>query len=118
MNIKVHIFKIPWVLAGLLAALPASPAGAASVTPVFVAGNPSCTALGYANGFKVDPPNAGTYSIDGINTITVTTDGVNFDWSSTLGMDAVISKGGPNANVYVYDPPAEATSDTGLHSPI
>jgi hypothetical protein len=92
------------------------PAGATDVTPIFVAGNPSCASLGYAFGFKVDPPNAGTYSIDGINTVTVTTDGVNFDWSSTLGMDAVISKGGPNANVYIYTP--ERTSDTGLHSPI
>jgi hypothetical protein len=104
---------------GLAAALllaSVRPAGATDVTPIFVAGNPSCTALGYAFGFKVDPPNAGTYSIDGINTVTVTTDGVNFNWSSTLAMDAVISKGGPNANVYVYSP--ERTSDTGLHSPI
>lgn len=92
------------------------PAAASDVTPIFVAGNPSCTSLGYAFGFKVDPPNAGTYSIDGINTVTVTRNGVYFDWSSTLGMDAVISKGGPNANVYVYNP--ERTSDTGLHSPI
>jgi hypothetical protein len=93
-------------------------ANAASVTPIFVPGNPTCTSLGYAFGFRIDPPNAGTYSIDGINTVTVTTDGVRFDWSSTLGIDAVIAKGGPNANVYVYDPPAEATSDTVLHSPI
>src|ERR1044071_927260 len=91
-------------------------AGATDVTPIFVPGNPSCTSLGYAFGFKVDPPNAGTYSIDGINTVTVTTDGVSFDWTSTLAMDAVISKGGPNANIYVYSP--ERTSDTGLHSPI
>jgi hypothetical protein len=104
---------------GLVAALAfTSPASATTVTPIFVAGNPSCTSLGYAFGFKVDPPNAGTYSIDGINTVTVTTDGVSFDWSSTLEMDAVISKGGPNANIYIYDPPAEATSDTDLHSPI
>lgn len=102
---------------GLVAAF-TQPAGATTVTPVFVPGNPSCASLGYAFGFKVDPPNAGTYSIDGINTVTVTTDGVSFDWSSTLEMDAVISKGGPNANVFVYDPPAEATSDTGLASPI
>ncbi|MFL6195143.1 MAG: hypothetical protein ACJ75H_13295 [Thermoanaerobaculia bacterium] len=95
-----------------------TPTGATTITPIFVDGNPSCTSLGYAFGFKIDPPNAGTYSIDGVNTVTVTTDGVSFDWSSTLGMDAVISKGGPNANVYIYDPPAEATSDTGLHSPI
>jgi hypothetical protein len=111
--------KILGVMLGIgLAACLAIPgrAGATDVIPIFVAGNPSCTSLGYAFGFKVDPPNAGTYSIDGINTVTVTTDGVSFDWSSTLGMDAVISKGGPNANVYIYAP--ERTSDTGLHSPI
>jgi len=114
-----------WVLAlGLLLALCVlalgKPAEAASVEPVFVAGNPTCEDLGYANGFKVDPPNSGTYHLpDGINTVTVTTaDGVYFDWSSTLGMDAVIVKGGPNANAYVYDPPTERKSDTGLHSPI
>jgi hypothetical protein len=88
------------------------------IVPVFVAGNPSCAGLGYDAGFKVDPPNAGTYDIDGVNTVTVTTDGVHFSWSSTLGMDAVIAKGGPNANVYISDPPAEETSDGNLHSPI
>jgi hypothetical protein len=104
---------------GLMALLALSTsASAASVDPVFVAGNPTCTGLGYDFGFKVDPPNAGTYDIDGFNTVTVTTDGVYFDWSSTLGMDAVIAKGGPNANVYIYDPPTESKSDTGLHSPI
>jgi hypothetical protein len=103
---------------GALLALP-GPARATDVVPIFIAGNPNCVGLGYDYGFKIDPPNAGTYSIDGINTVTVTTpDGVFFDWSSTLGMDAVIVKGGPNANVYIYDPPAERTSDTGLHSPI
>jgi hypothetical protein len=102
----------------LVLVLFAAPTGATTVVPVFVAGNPTCKDLGYAFGFKVDPPNAGTYNIDAFNTVTVTTDGVNFDWSSTLGMDAVISKGGPNANVYKYDPPAESFGDTGLHSPI
>src|SRR5689334_2963070 len=115
MCLSVRDKAIPILLLGALLAL-AGPARATDVTPIFIAGNPSCTSLGYAFGFKVDPPNAGTYSIDGINTVTVTTDGVFFDWSSTLGMDAVISKGGPNANVYVYSP--ERTSDTGLHSPI
>jgi hypothetical protein len=111
-------------LTGLLVCLLAFFAGgvhqasAASVTPIFVAGNPTCVDLGYDFGFKVDPPNAGTYNIGGFNTVTVTTDGVYFDWSSTLGMDAVIAKGGPNANVYTYDPPAESFGDTGLHSPI
>jgi len=95
------------------------PAGATDVTPIYIAGNPNCVELGYDYGFKIDPPNAGTYSIDGINSVTVTTpDGIYFDWSSDLGIDAVIVKGGPNANLFIYDPPAERTSDTGLVSPI
>lgn len=50
--------------------------------------------------------------------MTVTNlDGTYFNWTSTIGMDAVIAKGGPNANVYVYDPPAESFGDTGLVSP-
>jgi len=104
----------------LLGAVGGQFATAASVEPVLVDDNPSCTYLGYDFGFKPqpEPPPSGTYNIDGFNTVTVTTDGVYFDWSSTLGMDAVIAKGGPNANLYIYDPPAEAFSDTGLHSPI
>ena len=89
--------RMAGLIAGALLALPGL-AWATDVVPIFIAGNPSCTSLGYAFGFKIDPPNAGTYSIDGINTVTVTTDGVYFDWSSTLGMDAVISKGGPNSD--------------------
>lgn len=92
---------------------------ASPVTPIFVAGNPSCTSLGYAFGFKPqpEPPPSGTYTFpDGVNTVTITSDGTYFDWSATLGIDAVIVKGGPNANVYVYSP--EATSDTVLNSPI
>jgi hypothetical protein len=94
------------------------------VEPVYVAGNPTCEDLGLQNvapddliEWKFDPPNAGTKDLGYGNSITVTwTDGTYFDWESTLGIDAVIAKGGPNANVYVYDP--EATSDTGLHAPI
>jgi len=76
-----------------------------------------CDDLGFDNGFKVDPPNAGDYDVDG-HTVTVSTDdGVYFDWSSpTLPMDAVVSKGGPTANVYYYTP--ASTGDTHLHSPI
>jgi hypothetical protein len=96
------------------------PAAATHVDPVFVAGNPNCVTLDYAFGFKPqpEPPPSGTYTFpDGFNTVTITSDGTFFDWTSTLGIDAVIVKGGPNANVYIYDPPAEAFSDTGLHSP-
>lgn len=34
------------------------------------------------------------------------------------GMDTVIGKGGPNSNLYIYDPPPESFGDTGLHSPL
>lgn len=99
--------------------LVAPAAYAVHVAPDFVAGNPSCADLGYGDfEFKIEPaPFSGTYDIDGFNTVTITTgDEVTFDWTSTLGMDAVIVKGGPNANVYVYNP--ESFGDTGLHSPI
>ena len=90
---------------------------ASHVDPVFVAGNPTCpeglTAL-QADG---DGFHNGVYS-DG--TLTVTTSNFNadeksFDWSANIGVDEVIVKGGPNANVYTYAP--EETSDTGLHTP-
>jgi hypothetical protein len=93
---------------------------AASVTPTVVEGNPNCADLGYENGFKPqpEPPPTGTYTFpDGVNTVTITSDGTYFDWTSTLGIDAVIVKGGPNANVYAYDPPAESFGDTALNSP-
>lgn len=97
-------------------------AEAASVTPTYVDGNPTCADLApagaYWQEFKVDPPDAGTYG-DGYLQVTISTDdGVYFDWSSTKGIDAVIVKGGSNANFYQYDPPAEASSDEDLHSPI
>ena len=90
----------------------------AAPSPISVQGNPSCISLGYESGFKVDPPNSGTYTVFGSQTVTVTSDGTSFSWSSSFGIDAVISKGGPKANVYVYDPPSESTGDSGLHSPI
>jgi hypothetical protein len=95
------------------------PAVASSVDPAFVPGNPSCTDLGYDFGFKPqpEPPPTGTYTFpDGVNAATIASDGTYFDWTSTLGIDAVIVKGGPNVNLYEYSP--ESFSDSGLHSPI
>lgn len=109
------------VMLALVAFALARPAGAASVTPIFVPGNPDCEDLGYAHGFKPqpEPPPTGTYTIPGTSeTVTITSDGTYFDWTSTLGMDAVIAKGGPNANLYVYDPPSESFGDSGLSAPI
>ncbi len=91
------------------------------VTPTVVTGNPSCPA-GLTE-LKVEPvPGAdGNYNFDDgtlFVTITIvnTADGPTFNWTSNIGVDAVIVKGGPNANVYNYSP--EATSDTGLHAPV
>lgn len=105
-----------------LAQDPGDPSGN-GVQPVYVAGNPTCTGLGYDFGFKPqvgeDDFDSGYFegSPDGINTITADSDGTYVDWTSTLGIDAVIVKGGPNANVYVYDPPAESFGDSGLTTP-
>jgi len=94
-------------------------AKASSITPDFVVGNPSATSLEYDFGFKPqpEPPPSGTYTFpDGINTVTITLNGKSFDWTSTLGIDAVIVKGGPNANVYEYG--SSSSGDLGLHAPV
>jgi len=123
---------LTWLLAGFVAVLAliagvfAAPrAVAASVAPVFMPGNPSCSELGYAFGFKPSGPGGEsdptgtwtvTYTAFGEThsfTITVTEnasqDGV--DWTSQFPIDAVIVKGGPNANVYLYAPPSNGDRD-------
>jgi hypothetical protein len=93
---------------------------AAIVDPVLVSGNPSCSDVAPGTTeFKVQPVVDGTFS-DGTLTVTIdvrnTADGPVFDFTANIGVDAVIVKGGPNANVYFYNP--EVTSDTGLHAPV
>lgn len=104
------------VAVGALAA--AAPAMATTsdggVTPQVVSGNPTCAQLGYAAGVRYDPEETGTVDV-GTGTVTWSHDGTYVTWSSTIGLDAVIVKGGPAANVYVYDP--ESTGDSGLASP-
>jgi hypothetical protein len=89
----------------------------ASVEPVEQPGNPTCQDLGYPFELKIDPPASGTYYLpDNSGSVTVNITGPGtFDWSSTFGIDAVIAKGGPKANVYSYDP--ESTGDTNLVTP-
>src|SRR5215207_11314500 len=111
---------VPFIAAGALFAVPAA-AGAATVEPVLVADNPSCLALGYNHELKFDPPAAGTDTVDGV-TIEMTRDdasdplGSLVGWSSSAPIDAVLVKGGPDANSYVY--PGESSGDTGLHAPL
>jgi hypothetical protein len=88
----------------------------AVVLPTTVPDNTTCKDLGYTNGFKVEPPSSGTYTLPNGGAVTITTDGTYFDWTSTIGIDAVIVKGGDNANVYRYYPPAHG--DSALHPPM
>lgn len=93
---------------------------AAHVNPILVDGNPSCAVVAPGTTeFKVEPPSGGVHS-DGTITVTLTfsstPDGQTFDFQSNLPLNAVIVKGGSNANVYVYSPPE--TLDTGLHAPL
>lgn len=57
---------------------------------------------------------------DGTITVTVSTSPTPADgsltWSSNIGVDAVIVKGGDNASLYSYSP--ESTGDSGLTSPL
>ena len=115
-----------------------------SVTPIFIAGNPSCATLNADNtdfptitsnfGFKLDGAPTGTFYLtstygsltgsapsDPNNSVTISNVetsslGPIFDWAATLGIDAVIVKGGPNADAYIYDP--EVYGDQDLHAPV
>lgn len=87
-------------------------------------GNPTCAEAAAQLGrdlgdyeVKVDPPAPGTYALDAYNSVTLASaDGVYLDWWATVGMDAVIVKGGDAATVYMYDP--EAFADSGLSAPV
>ena len=105
------------VATGALLLVPAA-ASAATVDPAHHEGNPSCSALGYAHGLKFDPPTAGSKSAGGVTvdlSLGTGAFGKLVGWSSSAPVDAVIVKGGPNANVYAYA--GGATGDTGLHTP-
>jgi uncharacterized repeat protein (TIGR01451 family) len=89
---------------------------ASSVVPVEVPGNAP------DDGFKVEPPNSGTYVfVSGSVTATITVNvyttamGQEFDFTSTWPIAKVVVKGGPNHNLYTY--PVPVLSDTGLHAP-
>lgn len=93
----------------------------ASVEPIVLPGNPDCPD-GTHELIKIEPVQSGSYMVNG-DVITIDVDGVYFAWTSTHGIDAVIAKGGPNANLYNYDDPLnpggeEAFSDTELSAPI
>src|SRR5687767_401835 len=102
----------------------AAPAFAASVTPTLVEGsaNKTCAELQGAgqewSEFKVEPPTANTWNVAGGQITISNLTSTSFNWSSTFGIDAVYVKtGSGGSNLYVYDPPAESTGDSGLTTP-
>ena len=108
---------MPFLAAGALLSVPAV-AGATTVDPVDYPGNPSCLDLGYDHELKFDPPSAGSMSGGGVTVdMTLGTDqyGELVNWTSSKPIDAIIVKGGPNANAYVYV--GESSAGTGLHAP-
>jgi hypothetical protein len=101
-----------------------SAASASAVTPQFVSGNPSCSDYGL-KGLKIDRSDvAGDFS-DGTLAVQIeqaTGGGKISSWTSDIGVDKVILKGGAGgsggtvgSNVYSYDP--EATGDSDLVAP-
>lgn len=106
---------------GLVVAVPASASVAGDREPfrefpVHLDGDPTCEDIRSTwTGLKVDPPSDGEHS-DGTLTVQITIsngeDGQRLDWSSNIGVDAVIVAGGSHAHNFGYDP--EATEDTGL----
>jgi hypothetical protein len=103
-------------IAGVVGLFTVLPASATHVNPTTVPGNASCPAG--TTTLKVEPVADGTFS-DGTLTVTIdvrdTAAGQVFDWTSNIGVDQVIAKGGNTSNVYAYDP--ESLGDTGLHAP-
>jgi hypothetical protein len=101
------------------------------ITPIIVAGNPTCSDVGCpGTEFKIDIGSgvdySGTYYLDAANTqwIKITaykaagSDEFNsIDWTSNVQMNCVIMKGGSEgANEYCYGP--GVTSDTSLFTPL
>lgn len=122
------------MLVAVFSALVGGTASAATVPPIVVPGNPNCNDVPGDDGVRTDliaavrvePVESGDFQFTGpdgtVRTITLANvEETSFDWSSTLTMDVVIVKGGPRANVYIYDdenePITELLADTGLSAP-
>lgn len=95
-------------------------ARATQVPSIVVVGDPSCADVAPgATELRIDLIADGTFS-DGTLAVTIdvrdTAEGPVFDFASNIGIDVVIAKGGPDANVYFHNP--EVTSNTGLHAPV
>lgn len=89
----------------------AGTASAASVDPVFVEGNPSCPAGTTEHKIDAEPAVKGYTIGDFTVDITKSADGTVSFANASKDVVTVIVKGGPNANVYRYDPAVRADDD-------
>jgi hypothetical protein len=88
-----------------------------------VSGNPSCTALGYQLGFKIDQSVLPTGMSNHYGLFTVTRGTISgidaiLSWTSTVPVAALLVKGGPNAYEYTYDPSALGDPASNAHAPL
>ena len=96
---------------GLLALLVFAPAVQAShVAPRLVLNNPDCASLGLTTIDKFEPVKTETKS-----GIALVRSGETVSFTSSVAVDAVIVKGGPDANVYEYA--FDTFGDSGLMAP-
>lgn len=87
---------------------PGTPISSGEVIPDEYSGNPDCLDIGLEH-YEPRITGAGTYG-----PFIVTLDGKIVGWTSSIGVDAVIVKGGNGANIYKY---SEGTGDQGLAAP-
>jgi hypothetical protein len=99
--LRAPLAAVCWVFVVLVTA-PAAHAWDASVPPVKVDGNPTCADYGLTS-----ITSGVTYGVH---------DTYYVKWTSTVAVDWVIVKGGPNANIYKY--PVDTFGDDWLHAPI
>lgn len=81
--------------------------------PREVSGNPRCP--DGTTGLKIEPVKSGTYTDGKLRiSLDVQASAKTVAFRSNLGLDEVIVKGGPAANIYAY---GKGTSGSGLHAP-
>jgi hypothetical protein len=93
-------------------------ASATSPTVSKVDGNPRCSDVSSGlHSIKIDPvPQGNTNWGRGGLSGQMSVSGRVLDWTSNQPISVVIVKGGPNANIYRYNP--AATGGQGLHAPV
>jgi hypothetical protein len=116
-TLALLLLTVPGVLADWSGNTPTTTWGIYPEYRTDLPSNDECGTLGYDFGFKLDgkAPN-GTYTLDAFNSFTILNSTEKmFDWTATLGIDAVVVKAGNGANVFTYDP--EREGDTDLYAP-